>query len=166
MNDERFREIEKILEFGKMVLDIEKIITSTKYMKQHQKVISVMKTIKNELVNEISNYYKEPTYSVDNSTITLESLKEKVISEPILEPTPESDVKYTTEEVLSVEEPANVNKYKSDINNKIKESLAHDDKVEDIQFSEEAKIKNEDSTLVEVAKEKRKKPNVYSKKKK
>ncbi|MGD9152435.1 MAG: hypothetical protein PVG30_02090 [Gammaproteobacteria bacterium] len=166
MNDERFREIEKILEFGKMVLDIEKIIMSTKYMKQHQKVISVMKTIKNELVNEISNYYKEPTYSVDNSTITLESLKEKVISEPILEPTPESDVKYTTEEVSSVEEPVNVNKYKSNINSKIKESLAHDDKVEDIQFSEEAKIKNEDSTLVEVTKEKRKKPNVYSKKKK
>jgi hypothetical protein len=164
MNDERFREIEKILEFGKMVLDIEKIITSTKYMKQHQKVISVMKTIKNELVNEISNYYKEPTYSVDNSTITLESLKEKVISEPILEPTPKSDVKYTTEEVSSVEEPVNVKD--SDINNKIKKSLAHDDKVEDIQFSEEAKIKNEDSTLVEVAKEKRKKPNVYSKKKK
>ena len=166
MNDERFREIEKILEFGKMVLDIEKIIMSTKYMKQHQSVISVMKNIKNELVDEISSYYKEPTYSVDNSTITLESLKEKVISEPILETTPESDVKYTTEEVSNVEGPVNVDNYKSDLNNKIRESLAHDDKVEDIQFSEEAKIKNKDNTLIEVTKEKRRKPDAYSKKKK
>ena len=155
MDKDRLNEINEILDLGKKILDIEKIITSTKYMKQHQIVISVMKNIKTELVNEISSYYKEPTYSVDNSTIT---------PEPILEVTPEPYVKYTTEEVLDVEEPVNVDKYMSDINTKIKESLAH--KKEDINFIDEAKNKENESVLPEIVKEKRRKPNAYSKKKK
>jgi hypothetical protein len=165
MDKDRLSEINEILELGKKILNIEEIIKSTKYMKQYQQIISVMKGIKNDLAKEIASHYKEPTYSVDNSTITEETSKtEETISKPILGVTPEIGVKYTTEEPL--EKPVtDKNKYESNINEKIKESLNNKEKpiITDTNDKIEEPIIKEPEPII---KPKRTKPNAYSRKKK
>ena len=158
MDKDRLNEINEILDLGKKILDIEEIITSTKYMKQHQSVISVMKNIKNELVDEIARRYKEPTYSVDNSTIEIEKN-----SYPILGVTPELGVKYTTEEPvkkspMSPMSPEEKERHQSYIEERIKESLNNTEEI----VIEEDKKDNEPQLIITP---KRNKPNAYTKNK-
>jgi hypothetical protein len=175
MDKERLNEINEILELGKKILDIEEIIKSTKYMKQYQQIISVMKGIKNDLAEEIASHYKEPTYSVDNSTITKETSKtEETISKPILGVTPEIGVKYTTEEpakkpLMSDEEKE---KHQSYINEKIKESLNNKEEIkidqkDDLEEPEkEEEITDTNDKIEEpepIITPKRTKPNAYTK---
>lgn len=165
MDKDRLSEINEILDLGKKILDIEEIIKSTKYMKQYQQIISVMKGIKNDLAEEIASHYKEPTYSVDNSTITKENSKtEETISKPILGVTPEIGVKYTTEEPLK-KPVTDKNKYESNINKKIKESLNNKEKpiITDTNDKIEEPIIKEPEPIIQP---KRTKPNAYTKKKK
>ena len=171
MDKDRLSEINEILDLGKKILDIEEIIKSTKYMKQYQQIISVMKGIKNDLAKEIASHYNEPTYSVDNSTITEETSKteetpktEETISKPILGVTPEMGVKYTTEEPLK-KPVIDKNKYESNINEKIKESLNNKEKpiITDTNDKIEDPIIKEPEPII---KPKRTKPNAYTKKKK
>lgn len=73
----------KLIDQGKTILDIEKVITATKFMKQASEVRQIMLDLKGRIVNELIEDYKhideketpkpdEPMYSVENSSYEVE----------------------------------------------------------------------------------------------
>lgn len=80
----------KFIKQGKTILDIEKVINATKYMKQHSEVRNIMLDIKQRIVNEMIEDYKhideklkskpdestskpdESMYSAENSSYEVE----------------------------------------------------------------------------------------------
>lgn len=73
----------KLIDHGKTILDIEKVITATKFMKQSNEVRKIMLDLKERIVNELIEDYKhidkketpkpdEPMYSAENSSYEVE----------------------------------------------------------------------------------------------
>lgn len=72
----------KLIDYGKSILDVEKIIEATKHMKKSKEVRDIMLNLKKRIVDELIEEYShideeepesnEPMYSVENSSYKIE----------------------------------------------------------------------------------------------
>lgn len=96
----------KLIDQGKTILDIEKVITATKFMKQASEVRQIMLDLKERIVNELIEDYKhideketpkpdEPMYSVENSSYEVEDghIKEPEENKTLEELSEEEEIK-------------------------------------------------------------------------